>query len=245
MSEDVGRDRREPRRLAVLGFHKIGAPPGGGDSWFYVPEGTFERQLQWIEDQGWRVIDVGDFLAALAAPDALPVSSVLLTFDDGYRSIREGALPLLRAFGFPAVLFVPSAFVGGWNDFDAGIEPEEAICTWEDLIDLQRHGISIQSHGISHRRFSTLDEDELEREVNDSKRILESRLQRTVEALSYPYGDCGKDRACSARALRRAGYKAAFGYGGRPMTVPIPDAYHVERIPVGPDTDLAVELGRA
>jgi len=233
------------RRIAVLGYHKIGVRPDGRTSWFYIPERTFEHQLQWIQDGGWRVIGVQAFLASLASPDSLPERSLLLTFDDGYRSMRDGVVPLLRERDWPAVLFVPTGFVGGWNDFDRGIEPEEPICGWDDLLDLERDGVSIQSHGVCHRPLSTLDEQELDREVGDSKRLLESRMNRPVELFSYPYGDCGKDQGVSATALRRAGYKAAFGFGGSPMTLPIVNAYRVERIAVGPDTDLAVELGRA
>jgi peptidoglycan/xylan/chitin deacetylase (PgdA/CDA1 family) len=233
------------RRIAVLGYHKIGARADSHCSWFYIPEDTFERQLRWVLDSGWQVIGAGGFLDALAQPDSLGQNSVLLTFDDGYRSMRDGALEQLRRLGLPAVLFVPSGCIGGTNAFDAGIEPEEAICDWGDLAHLSEHGVSIQSHGVSHRRFSSLDETEMEREVGDSKRTLEDGLDHAVDMLSYPYGDCGKDRICSAQALRRAGYKAAFGFGGTPMTLPIADAYHVERIPMGAETDLASELGHA
>ena len=231
-------------RLAVLGYHKIGECPGGRGSWFYISEDLFERQLQWIQDNGWQVIDIERFLAVLGTPDTVTEKLVLLTFDDGYRSITRGALSLLRAFGLPAVLFVPGGFIGGANGFDAGIEPEEAICGWDELLSLEQQGISIQSHGISHRRFSSLDQNELEHEIAGSKALFDSRLRRAVDVFSYPYGDSGNN-ADATRVLRHAGYKAAFGFGGRPMTLPIADAYRIERIPMGPDTDLAVELGDA
>jgi peptidoglycan/xylan/chitin deacetylase (PgdA/CDA1 family) len=234
-----------PRRIAVLGYHKIGACPDGRRSWFYIPEAFFEQQLRWIADNGWRVVDIQQFLTGLASPDTLTAKSVLLTFDDGYRSITRGALSVLRGSGLPAVLFVPGAFIGGSNDFDAGIEPEEAICDWEDLLELEQEGVSIQSHGISHRRLSTLDQNELEREIIGSKELLDRRLGRAVDVFSYPYGDCGNDGSDFARVLRRAGYRAAFGFGGRPITLPISDVFRIERIPMGPDTDLAVELENA
>ena len=232
-------------RLAVLGYHKIGDCPDGRGSWFYVPEERFEGQLRWLLDHDWQVIDIEQFLMALVSQAMLREKSALLTFDDGYRSMRHGALSQLRGFGMPAVLFVPGGFIGGSNCFDAGIEPEEAICDWEDLLDLEDQGISIQSHGISHRPLSTLDPHEVEREIVGSKELLDGRLRRAVDVFSYPYGDCGKDCGDSARVLRRAGYRAAFGFGGRPMTLPIAEAYRVERVPIGPDTDLAVELEQA
>src|SRR2546430_3668079 len=85
------------RVLAILGFHKIGGPPAGGwDTWFYVSEATFSSFLSQLQEGAWRVIDLQTFLVGLAAPASLPTRSALLTFDDGYRSMRQIALPWLR-----------------------------------------------------------------------------------------------------------------------------------------------------
>ena len=78
------------RVLAILGFHKIGGPPAGGwDTWFYVSEATFSSFLSQLQEGGWHVIDLQTFLVGLAAPASLPTRSALLTFDDGYRSMRQ------------------------------------------------------------------------------------------------------------------------------------------------------------
>ena len=241
-TESECRRPQTSRRLVVLGFHKIGSRQDGRDTWFYVSESRFADHLRWLEKSRWRVIGVDAFLAGLAAPDSLPDRAVLLTFDDGYRCMRNVALPVLRSFGFPGVVFVPTAFIGGCNAFDAGVEPEEAMCDWEDLSHLQQHSVSVQSHGVSHRHLSTLEGLDLERELQESKATLERRLGRPVETISYPYGDSGADQATWAMALERAGYKAGFLFRGGPNPVPIPNAYQIERLPVGPDTDLEIQL---
>ncbi len=231
------------RRLAVLGFHKIGSPPvQGWDSWFYISTTIFDGFLCWLKESDWRVISADQFVTGLESPETLPPRSVLLTFDDGCRSMRYVTLPLLRRFNFPAVLFVPTGFIGLVNSFDAGIEPEESICDWADLMELQRYGVSIQSHSVSHRPFSALDPVERDRELNDSKALLEDRLGNPVDFFSFPYGDYGGDRLASASALRRSGYKAAYLYGGGPMPVPVLDVYQISRLKIGPDTDLGREL---
>jgi peptidoglycan/xylan/chitin deacetylase (PgdA/CDA1 family) len=233
------------RTLAILSFHKIGKPsPGGWDTWFYIPEGTFAGHLSYLRENGYRVIDLAAFLGSLAAPDSLPERAALLTFDDGYRSIYEVALPWLLRFGYPAVLFVPSDFIGGRNRFDADVEPDEAICDWDDLEELERSGVSVQSHGASHRRFSELTPAEQEAELLRSKAKLEARLRKTVEVFAYPYGDSGGDPQAVARALKRAGYRAACLYGGGPNPLPIADPYRLARLAMGPDTDLQAVLGQ-
>lgn len=231
------------RRLAILGFHKIGTPtPDGWETWYYIPEETFASQLRYLKESGWEVIDVATLLSGLESPGDLPERAALLTFDDGYRSMREVALPVLKDFGYPAVLFVPTDYIGGRNVFDADSEPDEAICNWDDLRALERGGVSIQSHGASHRPFSRLEADEQEVELRRSKSALESGLGKSVEVFAYPYGDSGSDPDLAARALVRTGYRAACLYGGGPNTLPIPAPYRLTRLAVGPDTDLQTAL---
>lgn len=239
----VSQGRSGANVLAILGFHKIGEPPADGwNTWFYISESTFAGFLNRLREDGWHVIDLRTFLAGLVAPASLPRRSVLLTFDDGYRSMREVALPWLRRFGYPAVLFVPTDFIGKTNTFDSGLEPLEPICDWDDLRELERHGIAIQSHGASHPKFSELRPADLEEELIRSKTTLEAGLERPVEALAYPYGDGGADPKSVARILERTGYRAACLYEGGPQVLPVTDAYRLSRLPIGPDTDLHAAL---
>ena len=241
--------QRNGRTLAILGFHKIGPDTGGWETWFYVPQATFVGYLEYLKDNGWRVLDVAAFLRGLVEPDSLPERAAMITFDDGYRSILDYGLPELRRFGYPAVMFVPTAFIGGHNDFDADNEPEEAICGWQDLRELERCGVSVQSHGVSHRSFSALSAAEQEQEILRSRAALEDGLGKPVEVFSYAYGDCGPEPKAAQSMLERGGYRAACLYGGRPLRVPVADPYRLDRLAVGPDTDLprclAARLGRA
>jgi peptidoglycan/xylan/chitin deacetylase (PgdA/CDA1 family) len=227
------------RTQAILGFHKIGPAPGGWETWFYVPQATFVGYLSFLKEAGWQVLDVAAFLRGLVEPDSLPERSALITFDDGYRSILEYGLPELRRFGYPAVMFVPTAFIGGHNDFDADNEPKEAICGWQELCELERCGVSVQSHGVSHRSFSGLSAAEQEQEILRSRAVLENGLGKPVEVFSYPYGDSGTEPEAVRSMLERAGYRAACLYGGGPHRVPVADTYRLDRVAVGPDTDLS------
>jgi peptidoglycan/xylan/chitin deacetylase (PgdA/CDA1 family) len=232
------------RSLAILGYHKIGAPPAHGwDTWFYIPEPVFADQLAWLREHEWEVIDVERFLRGLEEPDSLPQRAALITFDDGYRSNLEIAVPWLRRYGYPAVMFVPTDFIGGSNSFDADAEPEEPICNWSELRELERLGVSVQSHGAAHRRFSELSLAQQAMELARSKCALEIGLQRAVEVFSFPYGDDGADPAALRTALQRTGYRAACLYGGGPNAVPVADALRLTRLAMGPDSDFDALLG--
>jgi peptidoglycan/xylan/chitin deacetylase (PgdA/CDA1 family) len=241
--------------LVILGFHKVGEPPPDGwDTWFYIPEATFVEYLSHLQESGWQVIDLATFLEGLAVPNRLPERAVLLTFDDGYRSMLTVALPWLLRFGYPAVLFVPTDFIGERNTFDDA-EPKEQLCGWDDLVELERQGVSVQSHGASHRPLSDLTSVEQEEELRQSKATLEAGLGKRVEVFSYPYGDDGVSSypygkvGSNSQILRkvretlmRVGYRAACLYGGGPIRLPPADSYRLARLAIGPDSDLQEEL---
>jgi peptidoglycan/xylan/chitin deacetylase (PgdA/CDA1 family) len=230
--------------LVTLAFHKIGEPsPGGWWSWFYIPEETFARQLATLRDLGCGVIDAGLLVRHLRGEEALPERPVLITFDDGYRSILTVALSRLQEMGYPAVQFVTTAYIGATNAFDDGVEPREEMCSWDELRALSQGGVSIQSHAVSHAAFSTLTRSDQEAELSSSKAILEDGLGKAVDLFAYPYGDCGSDVEDAGTLIRASGYAAAFLYGDN-----VPSSPHavlrLPRIAMGPNTDLRSELAK-
>lgn len=229
--------------LSIFAYHHIGEPSTGGwRTWFYVPEEIFIGHLRILEEERIRVLDAGSFVGGLDDPSAWPDRVALITFDDGYHSVLDVARPHLEAFGFPGVLFVPTGYIGGVNAFDAGNQPEERICTWEELRMLERAGISVQCHGVSHRKFSSLSVEERERELLEGKAVLETGLGKRVDLFAYPYGDVGAGRRPPEELVRAAGYRAACLYGGGPISFnpgdPLRDRYRLPRLAIGPETDL-------
>lgn len=233
------------KRLAVLAYHKIGdPPPNGWDTWYCIPEPTFVEQIRFVRDSEWSVIDLTTFLIGLDRPEIMPDRGLLLTFDDGHKSIRTVTYPILQRFGFPAVCFVPTDYIGAPGTFGGGAEPAESICDWDDLRELDRNGVAIQSHGVSHNWLSLMDHQQWREEFVLSKRILEEGLGKPIEVFAYPYSDSGANDNAIDAALRHAGYRAAFLCGGGLNTneLPIRDPFRIDRLAMYRDTDLASEL---
>jgi peptidoglycan/xylan/chitin deacetylase (PgdA/CDA1 family) len=156
--------------------------------------------------------------------------------------MREVALPILKEFGYPGILFVPTDFIGGHNSFDADEEPNEPICDWEDLRELERHGISVQSHGAAHRAFSEIDVVQQEHELVQSKKTLQAGLGTNVEIFSFPYGDNGGHPQLVAGLLEHCHYRAACLYDGLLNELPVKTPYQLSRLTIGPDSDLEALL---
>jgi peptidoglycan/xylan/chitin deacetylase (PgdA/CDA1 family) len=229
--------------LLVLAYHRIGdPPPGRWNDWFYVAERTFTEHLDVLDEAGWTFIDLPQLLKGIDDPTGLPRRSILLTFDDADVTLLTGVRHLARR-GIPAIVFVPTDFVGATNAIDGDDQPPERICSWSDLHELALQRISIQAHAASHRRFSDLSPSQIRRELQSSKQVLEDRLDRLVEALAYPYGDIGRAATLTERMLAKLGYQVAFLYGGNHRSrITGSCRFRVARLAVGRDTDLEAEL---
>lgn len=232
-------------KVAILSYHKIGPPmPGGWETWYYISKQIFEQQLRLLADRGYEFLDLARFYRGLDDPTTLPAKSTLITFDDGYRNNLTAALPIMIRMGVPGVVFVPTNYIGSLNIWDSGgQEPDEEICDWNDLLNLERYGVTVESHSVTHPSFSTLTPEQHEKELRQSKATLEAKLGRKVEFFAYPYGDAGNDFNFSEALLKSVGYRAACLYGGGPITLPAANRFRLERLAMGPDSDLIAMLG--
>jgi peptidoglycan/xylan/chitin deacetylase (PgdA/CDA1 family) len=226
--------------VATLSYHKIGnPPPDGWLTWNYTSTEEFSAQLGWFRQRRWEFISGADLLNALNGGGSLPEKAVLITFDDAYESLLENSLPVLKRFSAPAVVFVPTKFVGATNLFDHGVEPIERIADWQTLADLEEAGISVESHGYSHRSFSTLSSIEIRQELEFSRHAIRKNLGKDSFMFAFPYGDCGADSAVVNSAIKHSGYEVAFLYGGGAFEAnQTPAPLFLPRLAMGPGVNL-------
>jgi peptidoglycan/xylan/chitin deacetylase (PgdA/CDA1 family) len=159
---------------------------------------VFAAQMEWLHANGWHAITATQAYDALERGLRLPPRSVLITFDDGYRDVLRNAAPVLRRLHMPAVAFVITDRISG---------PDPSFLTWLELARLERDGVAVGSHTVTHRDLTALPPGELTAELVDSRRALEGHLHVPVPWLAYPRG--GVDAAVLA-AAQRAGYLLAF-----------------------------------
>ncbi len=164
---------------------------------------TFEEQMRYLKREGYHVITVKELLEFTALRRQLPRKTVVLTFDDGWKSFKEYAYPVLKELGFPATLFIYTDFVGA-----------RIALSWQELKELAAAGFDIQAHSKSHgdmRRKPGEPDDEYARrmaaELVQPLATFQQRLGLTPTILAYPYGSHDDD---VVKRAREAGYVAAF-----------------------------------
>jgi peptidoglycan/xylan/chitin deacetylase (PgdA/CDA1 family)/glycosyltransferase involved in cell wall biosynthesis len=176
-------------RLPVLMYHHVGpSRPGTFPQWT-ISCRKFERQMRWLARRGYTGIRPADWITWLREGKGLPDKPVLLTFDDGYADLAEYALPVLRRYGFGAVVFVVTGQVGGTNAWDeAQGSGTHRLMTAEQIRYWATQGIEFGSHSRTHTDLTTLSSEELAKEIIGSRDELSSLLGSPVTSFAYPYG---------------------------------------------------------
>ncbi|MGC8826266.1 MAG: polysaccharide deacetylase family protein [Anaerolineae bacterium] len=188
-------DGRVP--LPCLMYHRLAELPADAGAstreWSTAPA-DFRAHIQLLTENGYHVVPLEKVLDYLQEHAPLPPRPIAITFDDGYRDFAETAWPALRKAGMPATVFLILGHVG-----------YGAFLTWEQVTALAQEGTAFGSHTLDHVRLKGLEDEELRRQLQDSRRVLEERLEVPVQVVSYPYGAFD---ARVVQAAEEAGYRA-------------------------------------
>lgn len=194
-------DINEKARLAkvpVIMYHDI-LPKK--QVFFDVTPSEFEQHLQLIQKQGLTPISYDQLVIHLRTGLPLPEKPIMLTFDDGYGGHYEYVYPLLKKYGYPGVFSIYTSKVG--------INSGRTHVSWEQLREMAADPlVTIASHTVTHPDdLRKLSDDQLQTEVEESKRILESKLGIPIRYFTYP---AGKYDERVVELIKKAGYQAAL-----------------------------------
>jgi peptidoglycan/xylan/chitin deacetylase (PgdA/CDA1 family) len=213
---------RRPLALVYYGVEE--PPPGAPQAAMSIRPDTLREHIRRLRHWGYRLVTFGALAAAASTGEAGGLAA--LTFDDGFESMVTGLLPVLRAEGAPATVFV----VSGWLGLRHPYVPWASIVTPSQVRELHANGVEIGSHSISHPDLTLLDRAAAEEELRGSKLALEDVLDAEVRVLAYPNGTANAE---TRDACRAAGYVAACRFRGVGSWS---DPFDLPRQPIGLNT---------
>jgi peptidoglycan/xylan/chitin deacetylase (PgdA/CDA1 family) len=168
----------------ILTYHSIAEGP----SPLEIPPAIFAQQMEWLAANA-RVAPLGEIVRALKEEKPLPERTVVLTFDDGYEDFYEHAAPALRRWRFPAIVFLPTAFVGKTNTWADAYSDEKQLMSWEQVKELAQQGIEFGSHSHTHPDLTSGAENKvLEEELGSPGKEIGNQIGRAPKHFCYPYG---------------------------------------------------------
>jgi peptidoglycan/xylan/chitin deacetylase (PgdA/CDA1 family) len=225
-----------PDGVIVLMYHRVGSARNAWEARYAIRPERFEAHMLALAKRSMHPVSVEALSDWLENGASLSAGAFVLTFDDGFRDVREHALPVLERLRWPFTVFLVSNLVGAEDVWTRASNPDGAtypLLKAEEILDMQRRGVGFHSHTCSHASLPSLDDDRLSRELVESRAALQRLLGRQVDYLAYPYGHLDERVVAAAR---RAGYRAAFstqpGFNRRDV-----DRFRIRRIDVyGTDT---------
>ena len=146
--------------------------------------------MKWLKDKGYTPTLAGDLRSSVQE------RSVVITFDDGEMNNYLDAFPVLKEFGFKAYFFIIIKRIG-----------ETGYMGWKELKELQKAGMVVGSHGLTHEILTNLLDSQMEEELRGSKKNLEFNLGCSIDTLSIPRGFCNDKVIDTAYSL---GYQTVF-----------------------------------
>ena len=179
---DVPRDQT---RVAVLGYHNFSKTAPVTQMLMRTAE--FRGQMEYLHRAGITVISMQEFLEWRLGTRTLPARCVLITLDDGWKSVYTDAYPILKEYGYPFTLFLYTNYLHGRGDSLSQAQVRE----------MQANGATIGSHSVNHlypRSWKKVEKEGAEAyaalvdaELGESQKKL-SELFGPVNTYCYPGG---------------------------------------------------------
>jgi len=175
-----------------------------------VSQDDFEAQMKYLKQHAYHVISIDQLLGFINYKEQIPEKSIVITFDDAWRSIFDIALPILIKYGFTATFFVYTDFIGGGK-----------AMTWKQIETLSKIGFDIQCQTKTHRNLAVPKKNEsfqeyfksIEMEISYPKQLIKKNLNIDCKYLAYPYGETNN---LVIAMLKKHGYRAAFTIDRKP-----------------------------
>ncbi len=195
---------KESAGVPILVYHRFGSAVADSMT---VKTSVFESQMEWLKAHDYTVIPLETLVDSLTGQGPVPPPrSVVITADDGHKSVYTEMLPVVQRNKIPVTLFI----------YPSAISNASYAMTWEQLKALEETGLfRIQSHSFWHPNFkkekARLSPEAyrslVESQLQKSRNSLEKRFGGRVDLLAWPFGIFDEELENEAA---RAGYRAAF-----------------------------------
>lgn len=163
--------------IPVIVYHRI---ENIADSSTKVSITNFTEQMQFLHDNGFTSITAQNYLDWKNGLFDMPEKPVMITFDDGWKSVYNAAYPIMKSYGFVGTVFIVTRYMGFTN-------PYSNYMNWTNLRELKGEGWGMESHSITHSNMLNLNEQDFRNELDGSKQQIIQNLDTTPTSFVFPF----------------------------------------------------------
>jgi peptidoglycan/xylan/chitin deacetylase (PgdA/CDA1 family) len=218
--------------LPVLLYHRvIQKRSDAGKHGIFVYVKQLREQLDYLKREGYGTITFRDLLEN---PDDLKLQKkVILTFDDGYVDNYYNLFPILKEYGFTAVIFLVTGLKKNEWGMSEG-EPAIDLLSPGQIAEMSRYGIEFGSHTQTHPVLQSKTHEERKAEIYQSRSDVAKLTDMPVISFAYPFGGLNEDVKAQ---VKDAGYTFGIATKSGPLYWR-EDLMQIRRVEVTPRTTL-------
>lgn len=225
--------KMSPASIPVLMYHRVvKKTPKDSRHGIWVTAQSFEQNLTSLKQRGYSPITFQQYQLFLTGEFKLPKKPVILTFDDGYEDNYTNAFPLLKKYGFSAVIFLVTDTMRRINFWDSD-ELLVPLMNDEQIREISTTGIEFGSHTVTHPNLSKCSQERIRKELSESKQMIEQVIGKDIFSIAYPYG--AVNETIKSIAVE-TGYKFGIASDSGPLKF-YEDLFEIHRIQIFPWTD--------
>jgi len=207
-------------------YHKVSAEESKG---LTIASERLEAQFRFLAENNYRSYHLSELVNLEKLPQK---KNIVITFDDGYVSQLEFAVPLLQKYNLKATFFIPLKYVGGmddWNDITAPIMDADTLHSLNPLT------VELAYHSYAHRKYNQLSPDEREADTLKAFNVASKNALPFAPYLAYPYGKFPRkdpEKVDFFQQLENHKFVYGLRIGNRLNTFPFPNPFEIQRIDV-------------
>ena len=188
-----------PKKYAILTYHEFTTGTPKNNMQKNVDE--FKKEMKYLKKHDYKTLTLKDINCYMNHKCDLPRKSVLITFDDGWKNAYELAFPILKEYGFNAVLFYLGSNNERYNsDF---ISNDELLLIKKDYPNIEIASHTYTNHVPDGYKKS---KEELNEDFKMMKNVIDTKY------FAYPYGRYSDNYI---EVLKENNYELAFSFGGK------------------------------
>ncbi|MBU2869530.1 polysaccharide deacetylase family protein [Colwellia sp. E2M01] len=173
----------------ILQYHHVSDSSPSSTS---ISPKQFEVHLQYLKDNGFKVVPLSNLIDGIKKQTPLADKSVAITFDDAYIDILTQAKPILDKFNFPYTIYVNPGIINR-NDKKSSSQ----YLSWDQLKALADEGVIIANHGYEHHSMARTPKGLTQQEWLDkqttsllkAEQLIKEQTGQSWRYFAYPYGE--------------------------------------------------------
>ncbi len=208
-------------KVPILMYHSV-LDDAKRESKYVITPADFEKDLQYLKENGFETVTSKDLIAYQENRIALPDKPVMITFDDGYYNTYSYVYPLLKKYEMKAVLAVVGKYADAYSQEGEVMNNNYSHATWQMLREMKESGYvelanhSYDMHDWSKRKGILRKSGEeaahyreiLLADISKMQERLKQNTGKAAVAFTYPFGSVNKE---SRGIVERTGFKVTYG----------------------------------